>query len=48
MDKEGVTEDVFIRIPAGLQQGEVDFRNAASAGIRSKAVVFDVVLWEVI
>jgi hypothetical protein len=48
MGGEGVTEDVFVRIPAGLQEGDVSFRNAASTGIASKAIILDVVLWEVI
>jgi hypothetical protein len=48
LERENVTGDVFVRIPSGLQEGEIHFRNAASAGIRSRAIVVDVVVWQVI
>jgi hypothetical protein len=47
-DRDGVTEDVFIRLPAGLKEGEVSFRNSANTGTGARAILLDVVLWEVI
>uniref|UniRef100_Q02BA3 Uncharacterized protein n=1 Tax=Solibacter usitatus (strain Ellin6076) TaxID=234267 RepID=Q02BA3_SOLUE len=43
----GTAEDVFIRVPAGLKDGEFSF-HAVGAGAGAKIIVSDLVLWEII
>lgn len=40
-------QDIFVRVPPGLQEGDIEFRNAASGTIRSRAAISDVILWKV-
>jgi hypothetical protein len=48
LDGGGAEEDVFVRLPPGLKDGNIEFRTAAGTGIRSRVLVSNVILWRVI